>query len=742
MVKRIVSLTLFVSCCLISAVFAAEPNDYLVPGKSDICEGSLSSLREAYQIFDAGLNDTSCADCNTNRELIFLHAATRTAMLFIDNNDLSINDSFLEVAERFGVQVLGDFFEELDVNVSLTDNRYKIPDGAPDSNEISTIVHNWIAEINDVNGIVAELNSISDSPSDRFRFFFEPNDTGLENPLEVDYGEVLILKGLLLAFKSQLEAKLAYDVFVDVNETLLHELLYEDGVNPEEPNFAELAAIIGISDPNNISINDDFLNPYPDLLKVLPTSNFPDVNGKAILAQVRQDWIDSINYYFDALNYIVAEDVPPGTDPQEDEFLYIDPDSQFVLDVVEDRLTALRDSLQNDTIITYPLETTKTYDIYDANSVHIGQLALVYNFTGIEGDDGSLTFVDTNLAPSPWEVEWFGREDANQIEVELEYYSESGWKQGWLEGTLSNDGNSIIDATFEYWGSAPPCTATFYEVWAGNTDYTAYPQWWGEYFFNIDQQDYTKMGESDGQTKTFFGDYAFYVIAARHEFFLDSIQGSTGAYYNYGSIWTGNTSNEQNIWGPTDGWYATVGYQESWTAFRGFVAIANPGDWTSITVTSDRICSPGDTLYGLSGLLISTEVEEVNINPNPIFGSSPNYPNPVNPRDLLPLFDQENIPITCTFGHGLGNDATLGGILPDMTQQDWATSFDLGFLQGDSDTDCDVDFTDYAVLAIHWLNQNCTETDWCDKADIDQSGEVDIFDLYIFADNWLEGAGG
>jgi hypothetical protein len=74
-----------------------------------------------------------------------------------------------------------------------------------------------------------------------------------------------------------------------------------------------------------------------------------------------------------------------------------------------------------------------------------------------------------------------------------------------------------------------------------------------------------------------------------------------------------------------------------------------------------------------------------------------------------------------------------------MTQQDWATLLDLGFLQGDSDIDCDVDFADYAVLAVHWLNQNCTETDWCDRADIDQSGEVDIFDLAVFADNWLQG---
>ncbi len=88
-----------------------EPNDYLIPGKSYMCEGSLSGLRLAYQTFDAGLKDSSCSQCSTNRELKFLHAVTKTAMLFIDINDYSITDSFLELAQMFGAEVVGDFFE-------------------------------------------------------------------------------------------------------------------------------------------------------------------------------------------------------------------------------------------------------------------------------------------------------------------------------------------------------------------------------------------------------------------------------------------------------------------------------------------------------------------------------------------------------------------------------------------------------------------------------------------------------
>lgn len=638
MVKRMVSLTLFVSCCLISAVFAAEPNDYLIPGKSYMCDGNLSGLRLAYQTFDAGLKDTSCADCNTNRELIFLHAVTRTAMIFIDNNDLAVKDSFLELADTFGVKVVGDYFDQLDVNVPLDPNgRYKIPAGAPDSDEISNIVHSWIAEINDVNGIVAELNSIGDSPSDRFRFFFEPGDTGLENPLEVDYGDLLILKGLLFAFKSQLESRLAYDVFLDVNGTLLHKLLYEDGVNPEEPNFTELAAIIGISDPNNISVNDDFLNPYPNLLKVLPTPGHTE-DGAAVLAQAKQDLINGINYYFDALDYICSEDNPPGTDPQGDELLYIDPNDRYVLNVVEDRLTALRDSLVNDTNMLYPVETTKTYNVYDSGSKLIGEMVLVYDFTGLEGESNSLAL---NVAgtPSPWEIEWFDVSgDGSQFEAELECHLSGHWWDGCLEGTLDENGN-ITDVTFNYWGDC----------------------------------DYLGCRNS-------VCSYDPYCCAVAWDRLCD---------YEAGT---------------------------------------------------DANCSCGGTLENLSCQLISTKVSNVKVDLNPIFGGTPRYPSPVSPRDLLPQFNQENVPVPCTFGHGLGNDATLGGILPDMTQQDWAALLDLGSLAGDSDIDCDVDLADYAVLAVHWLNQNCTETtDWCDRTDINQSGKVDIFDLAVFADNWLIG---
>jgi hypothetical protein len=592
MVKRTVILNLLLSCCLNCAVLATEPNDYIIPGKSYMCEGSLSGLRLAYQTFDAGLKDSSCSQCSTSRELKFLHAATKTAMLFIDINDLSIQDSFLEVAEKFGVNVLGDFFEEIDVNVPLTNDHYKIPGSAPDPNEISNIVNNWITEIND---IIADLNSISDSPSDRFRFFFEPNDTGLETNLEVDYGDLLVLKGLLLALKAQLEAKSAYDVFMNVDETLLHNFLYVNGIDVNDFNDSdclELLHIINIdvNNPNQLSINNHFLTPYPDLLKVLPTANFPDVNGAAILAKAKADLIAAIDYYFDALNYIHSEN-DDGNDPQEDELLYIDPNVDCHLNVIKERLTLLRDSLVNGSNMLYPWEVARTYNVYDSNQALIGQLILDYDILGIAGGPGGESAFNPTIGiPSPWYVsEDFGLLSGCEIGIEFECDTE-GWYQGHFDASFATDGSTFSDGDFEWWG-------------------------WSE-----------------------------------------------------GSI------------------------------------------------------------HELSGQLVNTTVQNLNIDLNPIFGGTVTYPNPVNPRDLLPLFNKENIPIAGTVGHGLGNDPTLGGILPDMTQEDWAIA-----LPSD-------DFNDNSMDTSMWSLYQESPNVWLDETNerleirstADANGEVADY----YANGW------
>jgi len=57
----------------------------------------------------------------------------------------------------------------------------------------------------------------------------------------------------------------------------------------------------------------------------------------------------------------------------------------------------------------------------------------------------------------------------------------------------------------------------------------------------------------------------------------------------------------------------------------------------------------------------------------------------------------------------------------------------------DIDSDGAVNFTDFAILASHWLNNGCGEMDsWCDGADVDSSSMVDFEDLLIMTEHWLE----
>jgi hypothetical protein len=65
---------------------------------------------------------------------------------------------------------------------------------------------------------------------------------------------------------------------------------------------------------------------------------------------------------------------------------------------------------------------------------------------------------------------------------------------------------------------------------------------------------------------------------------------------------------------------------------------------------------------------LTDNVEHLSLNLNPFFGY---VSGPYDLRDFLPLVNQCNDPINGTMGHGLGDDPTLGGILPEFIQADW-----------------------------------------------------------------------
>ena len=57
-------------------------------------------------------------------------------------------------------------------------------------------------------------------------------------------------------------------------------------------------------------------------------------------------------------------------------------------------------------------------------------------------------------------------------------------------------------------------------------------------------------------------------------------------------------------------------------------------------------------------------------------------------------------------------------------------------LNGDISGDAFVDFNDMEILSINWLVSNCSESEWCDGADIDQNGDVNFVDFAFIAGKW------
>jgi hypothetical protein len=60
----------------------------------------------------------------------------------------------------------------------------------------------------------------------------------------------------------------------------------------------------------------------------------------------------------------------------------------------------------------------------------------------------------------------------------------------------------------------------------------------------------------------------------------------------------------------------------------------------------------------------------------------------------------------------------------------------------DLDESGNVDFTDLAMLAQYWLDDNCAFSNDCGGADLqpedNPDGDVDIADLAVFAHHWLD----
>ncbi|HIJ70081.1 MAG TPA: PASTA domain-containing protein, partial [Planctomycetes bacterium] len=62
----------------------------------------------------------------------------------------------------------------------------------------------------------------------------------------------------------------------------------------------------------------------------------------------------------------------------------------------------------------------------------------------------------------------------------------------------------------------------------------------------------------------------------------------------------------------------------------------------------------------------------------------------------------------------------------------------LGRTAADMNDDGGVDFADLVILAYYWMDDTCSEPNWCQGADCNRNDLVDYFDFATFACDWLE----
>ena len=186
------------------------------------------------------------------------------------------------------------------------------------------------------------------------------------------------------------------------------------------------------------------------------------------------------------------------------------------------------------------------------------------------------------------------------------------WEQPW--SNYNNDG-IWIDAVklsrsrYRFIVEGSPWTT--YEIWGGNTWIYQDEGSYGN-IVDLEMNDYVKLGKSDGQTKTFSGQYDYYLIATKGRFLLDSIQGSDGSYYSSfeaNMAWA-NISNDENILGPPDRQFAAVGVSNPWDDYSGYLVFTNPGNWEGLTVITS------DLNLNLSKSIVSGVDESEDISPN------------------------------------------------------------------------------------------------------------------------------
>jgi hypothetical protein len=173
-----------------------------------------------------------------------------------------------------------------------------------------------------------------------------------------------------------------------------------------------------------------------------------------------------------------------------------------------------------------------------------------------------------------------------------------------------------------------------YEVWGGEIFLDEYSD-----IDEIEANGYVMLGKTDGENATFSGEYTYYLIAARGQFAIDSIQGPDDTYYYSFApgMRTLNIKDENYLLGPPDGQYAIVGtgsplFEDD---YSGYIAFSNPGKWKELTVIAISDITPAAEPVEVQSLSITPNVMRRNGSGNHITAAF-RFPQGITQSDIDP----------------------------------------------------------------------------------------------------------
>lgn len=89
---------------------------------------------------------------------------------------------------------------------------------------------------------------------------------------------------------------------------------------------------------------------------------------------------------------------------------------------------------------------------------------------------------------------------------------------------------------------------------------------------------------------------------------------------------------------------------------------------------------------------------------------------------------------------GTNNDSTTNTVNTVTMNNNKLVTVEFELIIGDPDLngDDEINFIDFANFANNWVSNNCDTPNWCENSDFNKDGYVDINDLVIFTNSWLE----